>query len=119
MKTTIRNASHFRDAFRGMGRADQFSHEAFDLLFDYLEERDPNMELDVIAICCDYSEDTIDDIAGNNDIDLSEASDGMDESSAYGLEQIKAAKLEIVMAYLNDHTSVVGETSSGIVYADF
>jgi hypothetical protein len=119
MKTTIDNASQFRDAFRALDRENQFSYEGMGLLFEYFEELNPNMTLDVIAVCCAYSEDTIDAIAGNNDIDLSEASDGMDESSAYGLEQIEDAKLEIVMAYLNDHTTVIGETSSGIVYADF
>jgi hypothetical protein len=119
MKQTIHNASQFRDAFRALGRENQFSYEAFDLLFDYLEECNSDMTLDVIAICCDYSEDTVENIAGNYDIDLSAARDGADEASAYGLEQIAQAELDIVLDYLNNHTSVVGETPSGIVYADF
>ena len=114
MKQTIDNASQFRDAFRALGRESQFSHQAFDVLFDYFEECDPDMDLDVIAICCDYSEDTVQNIAGNYDIDFSDIdTEGMDQ------EEINAAKLEIVLDYLNNHTSVVGETSSGIVYADF
>ena len=114
MKQTIDNASQFRDAFRALGRENQFSHQAFDLLFDYLEECDPDMDLDCIAICCAYSEDTVENIAGNYDIELTDIdTEGMDD------EEIKAAKLENVLEYLNNHTSVVGETSSGIVYADF
>ena len=58
MKQTINNASQFRDAFRAMGRHGQFSYEGMELLFNYFEECDPDMELDVVAICCDYSEDT-------------------------------------------------------------
>ena len=58
MKLTIENASQFRDEFRQCGRADQFSYEALGLLFDYFEEIDPDYELDVIAICCEYSEGT-------------------------------------------------------------
>ena len=119
MKQTIDNASQFRDAFRALGRESQFSYEAMGLLFDYFEECNPDMDLDAIAVCCEYSEDTVKNIAGNYDIDLSDASDGADEASAYGLEQIAKAELEIVLDYLNNHTSVVGETSSGIVYADF
>ena len=122
MKTTV-SIYDFREAFRQAGRENQFSYEALGLLFEYFEEVEQDtgeeIELDVIAICCEYSEDSIENIAGNYDVDLSEASDGMDESSAYGLEQIEAAKLEIVMAYLNVLTTVIGETSSGIVYADF
>jgi hypothetical protein len=114
MKQTIDNASQFRDAFRECGRESQFSHQAFDLLFDYFEECNPDMDLDCIAICCQYSEDTVQEIAGNYDIDLTDIdTDGMDK------DDIEAAQLEIVLDYLNNHTSVVGETSSGIVYADF
>lgn len=116
MKTTV-STYDFRDAFRQAGR-DNFSYEALNLLFDYFEELEADMgsemELDVVAICCSYSEDTVENIAGNCDIDLTDIdTDDMDD------EEIEAAKLELVMAYLNDHTSVVGETSSGIVYADF
>ena len=114
MKQTIDNASQFRDAFRDLGRENQFSYEAMGLLFEYFEELNPNMTLDVIAVCCAYSEDTVQNIAGNYDIELTDIdTEGMDE------EEIDAAQLENVLDYLNNHTSVVGETSSGIVYADF
>ena len=50
--------SMFRDAFRTMGRADQFSYEALGALFDYLDDMDcdASLELDVIALCCEFSE---------------------------------------------------------------
>ena len=48
--------SDFQDAFRDMGRPENFSYEALELLYNMLEELDENYELDVIAICCDYSE---------------------------------------------------------------
>ena len=117
MKLAIENASQFRDEFRQCGRADQFSYEALGLLFDYLD--DENYDLDVIAICCEYSEDSVSNIARNYGIDLSECSDGVCTASAYGLEQVAKAEADTVLAYLNDHTSVVGITPSGIVYALF
>ena len=94
MHTTISSAGQFRDAFHSMGRAKQFSYDALGLLFDYLDEVDPDMELDVIAICCDYAEDTAEGIAKN-----------------YGVDETE------VMDYLNDNTSVIGKTAAGtIVY---
>jgi hypothetical protein len=116
MKLAIQNASQFRDEFRQCGRGDQFSYEALGLLFDYFEEIDPDYDLDVIAICCEYSEDSAAQIADWYGIDLSDCSDGVCTASAYGLEQVAKAA---VLAYLNDHTSVVGVTPSGIVYAQF
>ena len=105
MHTTITHAAQFRDAFRAVGRAEQFSYEALGLLFDYFEDNEPDMELDVIAVCCDYSEDSPEAIAAAYDIDI----EGMNE------EQINHE----VMEYLQNHTCVVGSTDASIVYAQF
>jgi hypothetical protein len=48
------------DAFQKMGRGDQFSYEGLIALFDYLEILEDDIgepiELDVISLCCEYSE---------------------------------------------------------------
>jgi len=104
MKTTV-SLYDFREAFRQSGR-ENFSYEGLSLLFEYFEDCSPDMELDVVAICCDYTEDDAVSIAGNYDIDITD----MDEDET----------LEAVQDYLNNHTSVMGTTSPGsIVYADF
>ncbi len=50
----------FQDAFHKMGRGEQFSYEGLLALFDWFEEYEDSagsqIELDVIAICCDFSE---------------------------------------------------------------
>jgi len=46
----------FVRAFTEMDRENNFSEEGRIALFDFLEEVDPNSELDVIAICCDFTE---------------------------------------------------------------
>jgi hypothetical protein len=103
---TIDNASQFRDQFHRCGRADQFSYEALGLLFDYLDDCGSDVDLDVVGICCEFSEDTAESIAESYSIDI----EGMDES------EIKYA----VLSYLQDNSSVVGETSSGsFVYFQF
>jgi len=106
MKLTIENASQFRDEFRQCGRGDQFSYEALGLLFDYFEEIDSDYDLDVIAICCEYAEGTVPQIAEWYGLELPEYETPKEHQAA-------------VLAYLNDHTSVVGVTPSGIVYAQF
>lgn len=54
------NESMFHDAFRYMGRSEQFSYEALNELLRYYEETEDatggETELDVIAICCDWCE---------------------------------------------------------------
>jgi hypothetical protein len=59
MKTTV-SAVDFIDAFRRMGRADQFSPAALRALFDHIEEMERESpveyELDVIALCCEWQE---------------------------------------------------------------
>ncbi len=59
MKTNV-TFTDFTDAFRNMGRKDQFSYNGLKALYDYLEELENDMneeiELDVIAFCCEYTE---------------------------------------------------------------
>tara|TARA_R110000764_G_scaffold117701_1_gene205050 strand:- start:449 stop:751 length:303 start_codon:yes stop_codon:yes gene_type:complete len=59
MKKTI-NFYDFRDAFHKFGRGEQFSASALRTLFDYLEDYeescDTEIEFDVIALCCEYTE---------------------------------------------------------------
>lgn len=109
MKQSV-NRYDFERAFVLAGREDNFSYEAQRLLFEYFEECEEScgeeIELDVIAICCEYTEDTLEGIAANYSIDLSDCEDD-DE------------KREVVREYLNVRTSVVGETADGFVYADF
>ena len=99
----IINCSDFRDAFRSAGRKDQFSYEGLTALFDYLDELDPSFELDVIALCCDYAEDTAEDIAKN-----------------YGIEVDSIDELEdAVRAHLDENTSIVADLNGRFLYAQF
>ena len=108
MKTTI-TSYDFERAFADADRKENFSYEGLGILFDYLEDYEAQtgqeIELDVIALCSDYNEDTPDDIIANYSIDV----EGMDDDE----------KIEAVRDYLNDNTILVGETASGFVYACF
>lgn len=102
MKQTI-NASDFMQAFQNYNRYDQFGYQALNVLFEYLEECDPDMELDVIAICCDYSHSDPLTIANDYSIDLSDCDEAED-------------KANYVREWLNENTTLVGETDTGFVY---
>ena len=60
MKQTI-NVFQFRDAFlQSLSYKNNFSYDGLTALFEYLEELEDStgqeMELDVVAICCDFQE---------------------------------------------------------------
>ncbi len=108
MKTTV-NFSKFCDAFHKAGRDNNFSYDGKRALFDYLEEMEQStgeeLELDVIALCCDFDENHTNDIVTGHDIDTTDMDD--DE------------KREAVRDYLQTNTFLVGETSDGFIYAAF
>ncbi len=85
MKKTI-NFYGFVKAFTDAGRAEQFSREALAGIFDYIEqaERDAGeeLELDVIAICCDFTEASWQDIVSNYSIDISDCESDQDYRDA-------------------------------------
>ena len=110
MKTTI-DFSDFREAFRRHGREDSYSLAGLRALFDHFEqyedETGQEVELDVIAICCDYDENHWEDVVSNYSIDLSDHEDEGDKISA-------------VREYLEENTYLVNEPLEGVfVYQVF
>lgn len=49
-------------------RPDNFSYEGQGELFDYLEEADSDLEFDAIAICCDFSQCSLDEFLNSYDV---------------------------------------------------
>jgi len=66
--------SYLERMFKDMGRQEQFSQVGIVALFEHLEELSEGMgediQIDVVALCCDYSEyDDIDDYNEQNGTD--------------------------------------------------
>jgi len=105
MKTTV-SLYDFRDAFQRI-RPTNFTYEGLEALFDYLEQYEQDcgqeLELDVISICCDFSEDTWINIAEYYSINL----EGCDNDEE---------RMEKVKEYLEDEGAFVGEVEGGFVY---
>ena len=99
----------FAQEFRAHNREDQFSHEALRIIWNYIEDYEDQTgeqgELDVIAICCEYSEDTVKGIADSYSIDI----EGLDDDEA----------TEAVREYLDENTLLLGEVTGGFVYQAF
>jgi hypothetical protein len=110
MKTTV-YLNEFRDYFNKI-RPNNFSYEGLGVLYDYLLEYEDStgeeLDLDVIALCCDYCESTYKQIAQDYT---------MGEDEDLNPEDIPQA----VIDYLNDNTTIVGELSDGetIIYQVF
>lgn len=69
MKQSI-TVSQFDDAFRDMNREGNFSYEGRHALYDWIVDLDEQLEteteLDVIALCCEFTEyDSFADIQAN------------------------------------------------------
>lgn len=60
MKQTI-TFNQFVDQFKDYERADNFSYNGLKVLYNHIEECYPDFDLDVIALCCEYSEDELDE----------------------------------------------------------
>ena len=72
IKQTV-TESDFRDAFQAI-RPDNFTYEGLGALYEYLEELSEDtgedIELDVIAICCDFTEYSENEAREEFDIDV-------------------------------------------------
>ena len=90
----------FRQAFQDYGRGAQFSYDALTALFEWLEEMAEDTgtpyELDVIGLCCEFTEYS----------DLAEIQANYSSTDIDSIEDLR------------DHTSVI-EFDGGIIIQDF
>lgn len=100
MKQTT-HLQDFRNAFKQAGRDSQFSYEGLAILSNHLQQWEDDtgeeIDLDVIALCCDYCEMT--------ELEL---------RSAYSIEDDESST-----QYLQDNTLVAGFTDTSIIFQNF
>ena len=127
---TIYTASQLRDLFRDFDRHNQFSYHAFEWLYDWLEEYEAGTgepyAVDVIALCCDWSEESYETIASECRIGLPPREDYMETDDegeplpdTFDPDSYDEAVRESVLDYLNNHTSVAGYDDDSVLYANF
>jgi len=104
MKMTL-SLYDFRTEWARSSRKDSFSYNGLELLYDHLEETDPDYDLDIVELDSSWTEAGIDQIL--NDYDL-----GIDSKIENALERALEA--------LNDKTIALGITSEDtIVFLEF
>ena len=94
------NGDELRHEFQSYGRGEQFSRQGFDALFKYLDEFSEDVgrdiRLDVIALCCEWSEyDSIEEACDQYSDDIQTLDD------------------------LNDHTLLLFLDNGGLMVRDF
>ena len=106
------NFNTFYDAFQA-SRSQNFSYEGLNVLFDILEDQANDMgepiELDIIALCCEWSEASLDEV--NDDYSLVDAEDYQDDNWLQYHEAIFEA--------LNERTTAYHVDSGTVVYQQF
>jgi hypothetical protein len=102
MKTTVSKYDFIR-AFEDSNRSNSFSSDGLEILYDYLssyeEDIGEEVELDVIAFCCEFSEYDLEEINNTYEKEFKD----MDEASNW----------------LNYRTMVCGHNDDIIVIQDF
>ena len=100
LKTTINTATELQREFISYDR-DYYTLEGYEEIINYFNDFD--VELDVIAICGDFNEESIDDIISNYLIEINKEDN----------------KFEEVMDYLNNNTYAVETVDNNILYITF
>lgn len=122
MKVTV-TESMFRDMFVNYDRKENFSFEGLGLLFNYLEQLEEDtgyeMELDVIAICCDYCEMSLEEFAQEyslettyeEPLDIDEKGETISVTHKFSEEELKKA----IEEYISERSVLIGFTSEDTV----
>ena len=108
----------FVDAFRRMGHEDQFSREALEALFEYIENYEEDtgirVELDVVGLCCDFTEyETAVEAASDSGFTSELEAEDYEDAESY-----EDAKEEEALEWLQDRTEVV-IFDSGLIIQNF
>ena len=95
----------FVRAFTEMNRESNFSEEGRIALFEFLEEVNPDSELDVIAICCEFSEYS----------NLNE----LKQEYSHLLEDEEFEDDDEVLDFFRDETIVLELSNGGVIIQQF
>lgn len=108
----------FVDAFRRMGRENQFSREALEALFEYIENYEEDtgirVELDIIGLCCEFTEyenaiTAAEDHGFTTELEVEDYED---------VESYEDDKEEEALEWLQDRTVVIS-SDSGLIIQNF
>jgi len=127
MKQTI-TLSNFVDAFQAMDREGNFSYDGKKALFQYLEDYEEDVgeeiELDVIALCCEFTEFTdVEDYADAYGLPYAKCPHCGDTliESGYKCPECEESTLdqEAIYKYISNHTTFIQIDDDSFIIADY
>jgi hypothetical protein len=100
----------FVRAFEESSRKDQFSSEALEAIFEYMEEYSDstgeNVEFDIVGICCEWTEMPWQEVVQSYGLDLSHC-------------ETDDERIDAVEEYLQDETQSVRLSDDSFVFVQF
>ena len=119
--TKIDTVNQFKDAFVKMDR-DYYSLDAYVELFDYYDSLDTDYKLDVIAICCEWSEHEADDLIKTYGYMYTQDefyTDHEDDYPNWSEDEIRQEYIKELVKILEDKTTVISLSNGGYLVQDF
>ena len=102
-------------------RKDNFSHNGKIALFDYLEnyeeETGEKIELDIVALCCDYAEYKT-ALEGAQNYGYEEVVD-LEPHGSVDLQEVAELEEKQAREWLEDRTQVINVEGGGVIIANF
>ncbi len=125
MKTTV-YFNDFERAFTDAGRDSAFSYEGKRALFDYLEEYEEDtgeeIELDVVALCCEFTEysDVQEFAAAHSDDYIVWETEPEEADEEEGIESTDGEiDYEATLDKIRDSTQVIDVDGESFIIQDF
>ena len=108
------NANELQTIAKAYGREDSFTYDAWCAIGEYLEnlsdDIDQNIEIDIIAICCEFEEHS----------SVQEVFDAYEQINPEGWEDMDdEEKLEAIEEFLQENTQVVCCEDDCIIFGCF
>lgn len=114
--------SDFRTAWANSSRSESFSYEGLEVLYNFLEEVDPDFDLDIVALDCDFVEASILDVAKDysilDDVEIETSKDIIDGEIVITIDDMNQVLLDI-KEDLNSKTMVLTVDDNTIIYQNF
>lgn len=101
------------------GREDNFSRKGCEVIIDYFDEMGEDVEADVVQLCCEYAESTYDELFDEVRHYIESFETWLEYNEDGDESDYEEYRDELMLEYLNNHTTVLGTFGNSVVYAVF
>lgn len=112
--TTIDNGYQLEQLFKKCGRENHFSYEGFNALYDYLDQLSDDMgedfKVDVIGLCCDFTEyESWEDLYNNYSYSYNREAETWEDTNQEDFKEWMQDRTSVIEAtnYKNDVVGII------------